>query len=253
MDNTKLTPEIMRGLGFWRGSYVDIWYHPDIKFGVVISKEGVYERRKFRDVIGEKVYCVLYLEDLEGIIPEEMSGAYRKTLRFWRKVRELEGLEENWDRRGAKKIVPDVISNLIAIKEMLGEWNFNLWQISPGVNGDIFLNYKGLNCFAGIVLSVSSFTYFMETEDELEGQTNEVFTPERVIEIMDRITYKNNNEKEMVTIDDTPEYSKEEIKAMVQTIHELRKRLQTYADKTEEWLYEQLNGQPPTNEFVGLS
>ena len=45
----------------------------------------------------------------------------------------------------------------------------------------------------------------------------------------------------MVTMDDVPEYSKEEIRAMVQTIHELRKRLQTYTDRTEKWLYEQLN------------
>ncbi|MBO6273838.1 hypothetical protein J6O48_13860 [bacterium] len=69
MENkTKLTPELMYDMGFWKGSYTNIWYHSEygkiddfIPCGIYI--DDCY-RPRYRDILGETVFCCTYKEDL---------------------------------------------------------------------------------------------------------------------------------------------------------------------------------------------
>lgn len=63
--------------------------------------------------------------------------------KFYNKIEELYTLQANWDGYGAREVSALSIKNLILLKKKLDEWDFDLWQIAPGVNGDIFINYKG--------------------------------------------------------------------------------------------------------------
>lgn len=70
MENkTKLTPELMYNMGFWKASYTNIWYHGEygkfddiIPCGIYIKFD--YERPIYRDILGETVFCCTYKEDL---------------------------------------------------------------------------------------------------------------------------------------------------------------------------------------------
>ena len=70
MENkTKLTPELMFDMGFWKGSYTNIWYHG--KYGEFddIVPCGIYidndcEIPRYRDILGETVFCCKYKEDI---------------------------------------------------------------------------------------------------------------------------------------------------------------------------------------------
>ncbi len=70
MENkTKLTPELMHNMGFWKTSYTNIWYHGEhgeidgiIPCGIHIDND--YERSRYRVILGETVFCCTYKEDL---------------------------------------------------------------------------------------------------------------------------------------------------------------------------------------------
>lgn len=67
-NKTKLTPELMFDMGFWKGSYTNIWYHGE--YGKIddIMSCGIYiddcERPRYRDILGETVFCCTYKEDI---------------------------------------------------------------------------------------------------------------------------------------------------------------------------------------------
>lgn len=95
-------------------------------------------------------------------------------------------LHKGWDGRGAAPINPLSIENVKAIAEYQWCWNFKLWQIAPGVNGDIFINYKGKNKLAGFVIGPTTFSYFIEDET-LQGDSNIPFDGLRVSTLMNTI------------------------------------------------------------------
>ena len=67
-EKTELTPELMFDMGFWKASYTNIWYHGEygkindtIPHGIRI--DGC-ERARYRNILGETVFCCKYKEDL---------------------------------------------------------------------------------------------------------------------------------------------------------------------------------------------
>lgn len=105
--------------------------------------------------------------------------------KFPDKIEELYSLQPNWDNRGAKEISALSIKNLILLNMELGVWDFETWQIAPGVNGDIFLNYK--HGSAGIVINENSYSWFLECEDKLFGATELIFDTITVRDTMKKI------------------------------------------------------------------
>lgn len=118
------------------------------------------------------------------------------------KIRELESLNyEGWDGYGAMPVDKKSIENLKAVFRIIINWDFKSWQIAPGVNGDIYLNYKLDYPNAGIIIGPDTYTYFIETDstyfgepDELKGDTKK-FNPEEVVKIMNNIRNISQNNK----------------------------------------------------------
>lgn len=118
------------------------------------------------------------------------------------KIKELQSLDyEGWDGYNAMPVDKKSIENLKALFRIIVNWDFKLWQIAPGVNGDICLNYKLDYPQAGIIIGPNTFTYFIATDstyfgesDNLEGDTKE-FNSEEVIKIMNNIHNINQNTK----------------------------------------------------------
>lgn len=102
------------------------------------------------------------------------------------KLDAMRELREGWDGRGASPVNPLSIENVKAIAEHQWNWNFKLWQIAPGVNGDIFINYKGKNKLAGFVIGPTTFSYFIEGET-LQGDSNVPFDGLKVSTLMNTI------------------------------------------------------------------
>lgn len=99
------------------------------------------------------------------------------------KIKELESLDYyNWDGYNAMPVDKKSIENLQRVFRYVGKWDFHNWQVAPGVNGDIYLNYKLDYPNAGIIIRPDTFTYFIET-DELNGDTTE-FDPQQLYKIM---------------------------------------------------------------------
>ena len=107
--------------------------------------------------------------------------------KFYKKIEELSTLEFNWDNRGARTISPTSINNLIFLRREVGDWNFDTWQISPGVNGDIFINFKLNKVPAGIVLDGAKYSWYIEHDDLLDGESDQIFNAEEVAGIMKEI------------------------------------------------------------------
>lgn len=67
-EKTELTPELMNEMGFWKGSYINIWYYGE--YGEInhAIPHGIHiddcERARYRDILGETVFCCKYKEDL---------------------------------------------------------------------------------------------------------------------------------------------------------------------------------------------
>ena len=101
-------------------------------------------------------------------------------------LNKLSQLAVGWDGRGAIPVDPQSIENVKAIAQHLWSWNFKLWQIAPGVNGEIFINYKGKNKLAGFVIGPNTFSYFIEDET-LQGDSNIPFDGLRVSTLMNTI------------------------------------------------------------------
>lgn len=144
-------------------------------------------------------------EEIESITEDEwnaMADAYENSIykeleeykdKFKEKIDELGCLKLDWDGRGACPIMPESLNNLIKLKECYGDWNFDLWQISPGVNGDIYLNFKkGL---AAIVIYSHLYSWFTENTNKLYGSANLMFDAETVCNLMKKIEKNeiNNN------------------------------------------------------------
>lgn len=113
--------------------------------------------------------------------------------KFYNKIEELYTLQPNWDNRGAMEISPLSIKNLILLKKELGDWNFNLWQIAPGVNGDIFVDYKG-HIPAGIVIDENTYSWYMEPsfsmdDFKIEGEGDQPFDAKKLLMIMNDIEF----------------------------------------------------------------
>lgn len=106
--------------------------------------------------------------------------------KFHDKIEELYTLQSNWDNRGAKEISALSIKNLMLLKKELGDWDFDRWQIAPGVNGDIFINHKG-RITAGFVLDGHRYSWFMEDHYTLSGGSDLWFDAETIVERMNEI------------------------------------------------------------------
>lgn len=109
----------------------------------------------------------------------------KNDLKFDKKIEELSGLCNNWDGYGAVPIRKDCLKHLTSLHDLIGVWDFSMWQISPSPNGHVFLNYKGHNCMAGIVILPSTYVWFIE-KDTLEGSELQ-FSAELVKKLMDSI------------------------------------------------------------------
>lgn len=108
--------------------------------------------------------------------------------KFYNKIEELYTLQSNWDNRGAKEISALSIKNLILLKKELGDWDFDLWQIAPGVNGDIYINYKG-RVPAGIVINDNTYTWFLENDFKVEGESEQPFDVKKLSRKMNDIEF----------------------------------------------------------------
>lgn len=108
--------------------------------------------------------------------------------KFYNKIEELYTLQVNWDGYGAKEVSALSIKNLILLKKELGEWNFDLWQIAPGVNGDIFINYKG-SIPAAIIINENTYSWYLETDFKVDGETEQPFDAKNVSYKMNDIEF----------------------------------------------------------------
>jgi len=102
-------------------------------------------------------------------------------------LNKISQLSDDWDGRGARPVYPQTIENVKDIATRQRLWNFSLWQIAPGVNGDIFINYKGKNVSAGIVVNTDVFSYFIENDTSLEGEENLAYNGAQISSLMDQI------------------------------------------------------------------
>lgn len=128
-----------------------------------------------------EVFAVDESESTTALYPTEMAIA-----KLWSKLDSISTLCQDWDGRGAVPVDPQSIENVKAIAEHQWNWNFKLWQIAPGVNGEIFINFKGKNVFAGIVVSPNTFSYFIEKET-LQGESNIPFDGLQISNLMNTI------------------------------------------------------------------
>lgn len=144
-----------------------------------ISSTNDYGFYDFRDFI------ISHNSNLEiiNINHSILSQIKNKISSILNKIAEL---HKGWDGRGAVPVDPQSIENVKAIAEHQWNWNFKLWQIAPGVNGDIFINYKGKNKLAGFVIGSTTFSYFIEDET-LQGDRNVPFDGLRVSNLMNAI------------------------------------------------------------------
>lgn len=108
--------------------------------------------------------------------------------KFYNKIEELYTLPANWDGYDAREVSALSIKNLILLKKELGDWNFDLWQIAPGVNGGICINYKG-RVPAGIVINDNTYTWFLENDFKVEGETDRPFDAKNVSYKMNDIEF----------------------------------------------------------------
>ena len=120
-------------------------------------------------------------ETSTSLYPTEMAMA-----KLWSKLGSISTLCQNWDGRCAVPVDPQSIENVKAIAEHQWYWNFKLWQIAPGVNGEIFINFKGKNVFSGIVVNPNTFSYYIE-KDTLQGESNIPFDGLQVSNLMNAI------------------------------------------------------------------
>lgn len=108
--------------------------------------------------------------------------------KFYNKIEELYTLQTNWDGYSAREVSALSIKNLILLKKELGEWNFDLWQIAPGVNGEIYINYRG-SVPAGIIINNNTYTWFLENDFKVEGESEQLFDAKKLSCKMDDIEF----------------------------------------------------------------
>ena len=120
------------------------------------------------------------IEELKHEITEIMDGIASA----WLKVDELRRLEENWDYYGAQPISETAIINLLRLMKLFPK--LTKWQVSPGVNGDIYMNYKGENVLSGgiILLPNNKCICYAEGENEICRVGEFKFSPKQVKKMM---------------------------------------------------------------------
>lgn len=101
------------------------------------------------------------------------------------KIKELKSLRKNWDKRNAMPINKQAIQNLEALFEEVVAWNFDLWQISPGVVGDICISFKEEYPICCIILFANDYVYCLETDDS-SGHRKD-FNPQEIKALMDDV------------------------------------------------------------------
>lgn len=120
-------------------------------------------------------------------IDGNMSLTYVSMRKIEAILNKISQLKDDWDGYGAIPISEAAINNVKAIGKALFNWDFSKWQISPSVNGDIYINYKGKDKLAGFLIGDELFTYFVEENGQLSGQENHVFDPRVVVNLMRNI------------------------------------------------------------------
>ncbi|MBQ6279387.1 MAG: hypothetical protein IJK68_06670 [Muribaculaceae bacterium] len=128
-----------------------------------------------------EVFVVDEGESTTALYPTEIAMA-----KLQLKLDSISKLCQDWDGRGAVPIDPKSIENVKAIAEHQWNWNFKLWQIAPGVNGEIFINFKSRNVLAGIVVGPDTYSYYIEKET-LQGESNVPFDGLQVSNLMNAI------------------------------------------------------------------
>lgn len=157
-------------------------------------------------ITGKSGYCLLLPRDMFPKItyidgPKKVSLMLRDLKKnelelMDDKIKELESLNyEGWDGYNAMPVDKKSIENLKALFRITNYWNFDKWQIAPGVNGNICLNYKLDYPNANIIIEPDEFTYVIETDaSTLKGGTNK-FNSQEVIKIMNDIHNISQNNK----------------------------------------------------------
>lgn len=119
------------------------------------------------------------INELEHSVVELIDGV----VHVMNKINEFENLKENWDGRNAKPVSERALKNLLRLLKTFPD--LSKWSVFPGVNGDIFLVYKGDNYMSNIViLPNNKFSYFTEGENELHGGSNIKFGARYVRKLM---------------------------------------------------------------------
>ena len=113
-----------------------------------------------------------------------MSDTYVSLKKIESILNKISQLRENWDGYGAMPISVMAINNIRAIGKAMFNWDFSKWQITPSVNGDIYINYKGKDKMAGFLIGDELFTYFLEEKGQLSGQENCSFDARVVVGLM---------------------------------------------------------------------
>lgn len=76
-EKTILTPELMFDMGFWKAAYTNIWYYGEPGMIDENTPTGIYiancERSRYRDILGETVFCCQYVEDLQEFMDNEFG------------------------------------------------------------------------------------------------------------------------------------------------------------------------------------
>lgn len=113
-----------------------------------------------------------------------LSDTYVSLKKIESILNKISQLKDNWDGYGAMPISAMAINNIREIGKALFNWDFSKWQITPSVNGDIYINYKGKDKMAGFLIGDELFTYFVEEKGQLYGQENRIFDAREVVGLM---------------------------------------------------------------------
>ena len=186
-------------------TFKDILVDMDFDFSVQDVVDGTYGVKGY-DWLNE------YMFDFRGLIDMGQAIAisgdkpdlydvdrHITDKKFADKLKELLDLEDNWDKRGSKKIGEKAIHNLRLIWfEFNGKWDFETWSIFPGVNGDIIVMHKDDDIDVEIIINPDdTYTWFGNRGISLKALTYRTFYSDEVASLMkeveQKITKKDEN------------------------------------------------------------
>ena len=157
-----------RGLDFTGGYFNNLQFH-------VSNREWVDYR------LNSNYYDTFYSQ---RTVDGNVSETYVSLKKIETILNKISQLKENWDGYGAMPVSEVAISNIMAIGKAMFNWDFSKWQITPSVNGDIYINYRGKDKLAGFLIGDELFTYFVEEKGQLHGQENCSFDAREVVSLM---------------------------------------------------------------------